>query len=82
MATQLPQKVDAITRLWKTSKSQDAISQTTTMTSGKSDQAEGKLHEVKGKLKEALGNVSNDSELETEGKDETTSGTIKEVFGK
>jgi uncharacterized protein YjbJ (UPF0337 family) len=51
------------------------------MKSGKTDQAEGNLHEVKGKLKEALGNVSNDPALETEGKDENMSGKIQKKIG-
>lgn len=51
------------------------------MTSSKTDKAEGKLHEVKGELKEALGNVSNDPALETEGQDENTSGKIQKKIG-
>jgi uncharacterized protein YjbJ (UPF0337 family) len=53
------------------------------------DRVEGAIHKAKGKVKETVGKVTNNPELEAEGKDENLSGKIqdkvgqiKKVFGK
>ena len=42
------------------------------------DKAKGKFHQVKGKIKEVAGKLSDDSELETEGKIEKAAGIVQE----
>ena len=53
------------------------------------DKAEGTFHGVKGKVKEVAGKLSNNPDLEAEGKDEKIAGKVqekiaqvKEVLGK
>ena len=53
------------------------------------DQIKGKFHEVKGKAKEKAGQVTNNPDLESEGRSENLAGKvqkklgqIKDVFGK
>jgi uncharacterized protein YjbJ (UPF0337 family) len=45
------------------------------------DQIQGKLHEVKGAVKENVGQVTNDPNLESEGKAEKITGTIQNKIG-
>jgi len=59
------------------------------MKSSTRDEAEGKLHQVTGTIKEVAGRLSDNPELEAEGKDEILSGKaqekiaqIKKVVGK
>jgi uncharacterized protein YjbJ (UPF0337 family) len=53
------------------------------------DKVEGAIHEAKGTVKETIGQVTNDAELEEEGKSEnlagkiqTKVGEVKQVFNK
>jgi len=45
------------------------------------DKAEGTFHEVKGKVKEVAGQLSDNSELETEGAGEKIAGKVQEKVG-
>jgi uncharacterized protein YjbJ (UPF0337 family) len=51
------------------------------MKSSTKDQAEGKFHKVKGTIKEIAGKVSNDPDLEGEGKNEKKAGKIQKKIG-
>ena len=51
------------------------------MKSGTRDKAEGKWHQVKGKVKEIAGDLSDDPNLEAEGKNEGRAGRIQEKIG-
>jgi uncharacterized protein YjbJ (UPF0337 family) len=39
------------------------------MMSGAKDEAKGEFHDIKGRVKEQVGKLTNDPELETEGKE-------------
>jgi uncharacterized protein YjbJ (UPF0337 family) len=54
------------------------------MKPGTEDEVEGMLHDLKGKVKKKAGQVTDDPDLEAEGKAEEISGKIqvKKVFGK
>ena len=45
------------------------------------DQMKGKFHEVKGKAKEKAGQVTNNPELESEGKSENLAGKVQKKVG-
>jgi uncharacterized protein YjbJ (UPF0337 family) len=45
------------------------------------NQIEGKVHEVKGTIKEAVGELTNDSDLEGEGLGEKIAGKIQNKIG-
>lgn len=45
------------------------------------DQAQGKMHEIKGKVKEKIGRATNNPNLEMEGQDEKTAGTVQKKIG-
>ena len=45
------------------------------------DKAEGTFHEVKGKVKEVSGKLSDDPELEAEGRGEKIAGKVQEKIG-
>jgi uncharacterized protein YjbJ (UPF0337 family) len=45
------------------------------------DQVEGKLHELKGAVKQAVGQATDNPDLETEGQAEKTGGTIQKKVG-
>lgn len=45
------------------------------------DQLEGKFHEVKGKIKETAGQVTNNPDLESEGKVENLGGKLQKKLG-
>jgi uncharacterized protein YjbJ (UPF0337 family) len=49
--------------------------------SGTKDQVEGNFHKAKGNIKENIGKLSNNSELESEGKTEKFSGMVQEKIG-
>jgi uncharacterized protein YjbJ (UPF0337 family) len=51
------------------------------MSTGTEDEIKGKFHEVKGKVKDKVGNATNDPNLEIEGQDEQTAGTIQKKVG-
>lgn len=51
------------------------------MKSSTQDQAEGTFHKVKGKVKEAAGSLSNNPELEAEGKNENRNGKVQKKIG-
>ena len=44
-------------------------------------QLEGKLHETKGKAKEQAGKMTNDPELESEGRTEKVAGIVQKKLG-
>ena len=44
-------------------------------------EARGKIHEVKGAVKEKVGKATNNPELELEGRDEQTAGTVQKKVG-
>ena len=46
------------------------------------DKATGKLHEVKGTIKEKIGKITNDPELEAEGRAEKNAGKVQNWVGK
>jgi len=46
------------------------------------DSTEGSLHEVKGKIKEEIGKITNDPELEGEGKGEKIAGKVQKWIGR
>jgi len=46
------------------------------------DKVEGTFHEVKGKIKELAGEITDDSNLQTEGTDEKIAGQVQEKIGK
>ena len=52
-----------------------------TMKSSIRDKAEGTFHEVRGKVKEVAGKLSDNPELEAEGKDEMFVGKAQEKIG-
>jgi uncharacterized protein YjbJ (UPF0337 family) len=45
------------------------------------DQAHGKAHEVKGAIKEKAGQLTDNPELETEGRDEKFTGKVQKKIG-
>lgn len=45
------------------------------------DEIEGKFDQAKGKVKEKWGQVTNDPEVESEGRAEQTGGEVQEGFG-
>jgi len=47
------------------------------MSTGTKDEIKGKFHEVKGKVKEKTGQVTNNPDLEAEGKAEHKAGKIE-----
>jgi uncharacterized protein YjbJ (UPF0337 family) len=51
------------------------------MNSSTKDQIKGEFHEVKGKIKEKVGQVTNDSDLEAEGKSENLAGKVEKKVG-
>jgi uncharacterized protein YjbJ (UPF0337 family) len=51
------------------------------MKTSTADQIEGKFHQVKGDLKEKAGQVTDNPNLEAEGKDEQLSGRIQKKIG-
>jgi uncharacterized protein YjbJ (UPF0337 family) len=51
------------------------------MTSSTTDKVEGSVHEAKGKIKEKVGHLTNDPQLEAEGKDENLDGKIQKKVG-
>lgn len=46
------------------------------------DEVEGKFNQAKGTAKETIGRAVDDRELEQEGRDDQTGGTVQEGFGK
>jgi uncharacterized protein YjbJ (UPF0337 family) len=46
------------------------------------DEMEGKWDQAKGKIKETVGEVTDDRDLEAEGRAENTGGDVKEGFGR
>jgi len=46
------------------------------------DKATGKLHEVKGTIKEKVGEVTNNPDLEAEGRAEKNTGKVQKWIGK
>lgn len=46
------------------------------------DKATGKLHEVKGAIKEKVGEVTNNPDLEAEGRAEENAGKVQKWIGK
>jgi len=46
------------------------------------DKATGKLHEVKGTIKEKVGEVTNNPDLEAEGRAEKNAGKVQKWIGK
>ena len=46
------------------------------------DKATGKLHEVKGTIKQTVGEITNDPNLEAEGKAEKNAGKVRNFVGK
>ena len=51
------------------------------MNTGTKDEIKGKFHEVKGTVKEKVGQVTNNPDLEAEGKAEHNIGKVKKKFG-
>ena len=51
------------------------------MTSGSEDQIKGKVHQVQGDAKEKVGKLTNDPDLENEGKTENLKGKIQNKIG-
>jgi uncharacterized protein YjbJ (UPF0337 family) len=51
------------------------------MSSGTKDQIQGKFHEVKGKAKKAVGQITNNPDLEAEGQGENLAGKIQKKVG-
>ena len=52
------------------------------MKSSTKDRIKGKFHEVKGKVKEKAGQVTNNPDLESEGRSENLSGKVQKKIGK
>ena len=46
------------------------------------DRATGKIHEVKGAIREVAGKLTNNPQLEVDGKVEKIAGTIQNLIGK
>ena len=46
------------------------------------DKATGKLHEVKGTIKQTVGEITNDPNLEADGKAEKNAGKVRNFVGK
>lgn len=46
------------------------------------DRTTGKLHEVKGTIKETLGELTNDANLQADGRVEKTAGKVQNIIGK
>jgi len=51
------------------------------MKSSTTDNIEGKMHQVKGKVKEVTGKITNNPDLEAEGKGEVLAGKVQEKIG-
>ena len=51
------------------------------MKPGTEDEVEGMMHNLKGKVKKKAGQLTDDPDLEAEGKAEETSGKIQEKIG-
>ena len=51
------------------------------MNNSTQDKVEGKIHEVKGKVKEKIGETTNDPDMQAEGVDESTGGTVQKKIG-
>ena len=51
------------------------------MKPGTEDEVEGMMHNLKGKVKKKAGQLTDDPDLEAEGKAEETSGKIQEKVG-
>jgi uncharacterized protein YjbJ (UPF0337 family) len=68
-------KVGRIKRTSITIKKGDKMKSSTT------DNVEGKMHQVKGKVKEVAGKITNDPDLEAEGKGEVLAGKVQEKIG-
>jgi uncharacterized protein YjbJ (UPF0337 family) len=45
------------------------------------DEIEGKVHEVKGAVKEKVGQVTNNADLQGEGRDEKVGGKVQQKIG-
>jgi uncharacterized protein YjbJ (UPF0337 family) len=45
------------------------------------DQTEGRFHKIKGRVKEMAGKITDDPQLEAEGKAENTAGKVQEKIG-
>jgi uncharacterized protein YjbJ (UPF0337 family) len=46
------------------------------------DKTTGKLHEVKGTIKQAVGKLTNDPNLEADGRAEKNAGKVQNIVGK
>ncbi len=46
------------------------------------DKANGKLHEVKGAIRQKVGELTNDPNLDADGRAEKIAGKIEKAFGK
>jgi uncharacterized protein YjbJ (UPF0337 family) len=46
------------------------------------DELEGKTEQVKGRMKQAVGNLTNDDELRSEGVADEAAGNVQEGFGR
>ena len=46
------------------------------------DKTKGKLHEVKGTIKQTVGELTNDPNLEADGRAEKNAGKVQKVIGK
>jgi len=46
------------------------------------DKTTGKLHEVKGTIKQTVGEITNDPNLEADGKAEKNAGKVRKIIGK
>ena len=46
------------------------------------DELEGKTEQVKGRMKQAVGNLTNDDELRSEGAADEAAGNVQEGFGR
>ncbi|MGA2372919.1 MAG: CsbD family protein [Candidatus Korobacteraceae bacterium] len=46
------------------------------------DKTTGKIHQVKGTIKEKVGEVTNDPDLEADGRDEKNAGKLQSWIGK
>jgi len=52
------------------------------MNQSTSDRATGKIHEVKGAIRQKVGEITNNPELEDDGKSEKIAGKVQSVIGK
>lgn len=68
-------KVERIKKPLMTMKKGDRMKSSTT------DNVEGKMHQVKGKVKEVAGKITNNLDLEAEGKEEFLAGKVQEKIG-